>query len=63
MRFPDLALGFHDVIISFDHHERRAWICSSGLPETLATKRFCKHCGAEVTPGNRFCTACGEAAA
>jgi hypothetical protein len=31
--------------------------------ETLATKRFCKHCGAEVTPGNRFCTACGEAAA
>jgi para-aminobenzoate synthetase component 1 len=39
MRFPDLALGFHDVIISFDHHERRAWICSSGLPETLATKR------------------------
>jgi len=39
MRFPDLALGFHDVVLAFDHHERRAWICSSGLPETLATKR------------------------
>ena len=31
--------------------------------ETLATTRFCRHCGAELTPANRFCTACGEAAA
>jgi para-aminobenzoate synthetase component 1 len=39
MRFPDLVLGFHDVVIAFDHHERRAWICSSGLPETGAEKQ------------------------
>ena len=39
LRFPDLALGFHDVVIAFDHQERRAWICSSGLPETQAAKR------------------------
>jgi para-aminobenzoate synthetase component 1 len=39
MRFPDLALGFHDVVIAFDHNERRAWICSSGLPETSAPAR------------------------
>ena len=39
MHFPDLVVGFHDVVISFDHHERRAWICSSGLPETLASRR------------------------
>ncbi len=39
MRFPDLALGFHDVIVAFDHRERRAWILSSGLPEADPVKR------------------------
>jgi para-aminobenzoate synthetase component 1 len=38
-RFPDLALGFHDVVVAFDHRERRAWILSSGLPETEPAKR------------------------
>ena len=38
-QFPDLALGFHDVIVAFDHRERRAWILSSGLPETEPAKR------------------------
>jgi len=33
MRFPDMALGLHDVIVAFDHRDRRAWILSSGLPE------------------------------
>jgi para-aminobenzoate synthetase component 1 len=36
MEFPDLVIGFHDVIIAVDHTERRAWVVSSGLP---ATKR------------------------
>ena len=39
MKFPDLALGFHDVIVAFDHRERRAWIVSSGLPEADPAKR------------------------
>jgi para-aminobenzoate synthetase component I len=34
--FPiaDLALGFYDWVIAFDHLERRSWIISTGLPET-----------------------------
>jgi para-aminobenzoate synthetase component I len=39
MGFPDLLLGFHDVVIAFDHAERRAWICSSGFPEQAAPAR------------------------
>lgn len=39
LRFPDLLLGFHDVIVAFDHQTRRSWICSSGLPETTARGR------------------------
>ncbi len=31
--FPDLALGFYDVVVAYDHQEERAWIVSSGLPE------------------------------
>src|SRR4030095_4876867 len=34
MEFPDLVLGFYDVIIAIDHSERRAWVVSSGFPET-----------------------------
>src|SRR5262249_10324220 len=37
--FPDLALGFFDVVVAFDHHERRAWILSSGLPEPTEAGR------------------------
>jgi para-aminobenzoate synthetase component 1 len=33
MQFPDLALGFYDVVIAFDHQQQRAWIFSSGYPE------------------------------
>src|SRR5260221_2851169 len=32
-QFPDLALGFYDVIVAFDRQDRRAWILSSGHPE------------------------------
>ena len=38
-QFPDLVLGFHDVIVAFDHHDRRAWILSSGLPESDPVRR------------------------
>jgi para-aminobenzoate synthetase component 1 len=30
---PDLAVGFYDWVIAFDHVQRRAWIVSTGLPE------------------------------
>jgi para-aminobenzoate synthetase component 1 len=33
MRFPDLALGFYDVIAAWDHRDRRAFVLSSGWPE------------------------------
>lgn len=32
MDFPDMAIGFHDVIIAMDHGDRRAWAISSGFP-------------------------------
>ena len=41
MRFPDLALGFHDVIISFDHHEH-------GAPR-IALERPARNAGNEAT--------------
>lgn len=34
LQFPDLALGFYDVVLAFDHHQQQAMIISSGLPET-----------------------------
>jgi len=40
MEFPDLALGFHDVLIAVDHGDRRAWLLSSGLPATHPTARW-----------------------
>lgn len=32
LNFPDLMMGFYDVVVSFDHHQRRTWIISSGFP-------------------------------
>ncbi|MBL8795966.1 MAG: chorismate-binding protein, partial [Planctomycetia bacterium] len=36
---PDLALGFYDVVLAFDHQAGRAWLISTGFPETDAHKR------------------------
>lgn len=33
MAFPDLAVGLYDVVISFDHQLRCAWLVSTGHPE------------------------------
>jgi len=30
---PDMAVGFYDWVVAFDHAQRRAWIVSTGLPE------------------------------
>jgi para-aminobenzoate synthetase component I len=39
MRFPDLALGFYDVVAAWDHRDRRAFVLSSGWPELDAAAR------------------------
>ncbi|HEV3261111.1 MAG TPA: aminodeoxychorismate synthase component I [Gemmataceae bacterium] len=31
---PDLAVGFYDWVIGFDHELERAWLVSTGFPET-----------------------------
>ena len=38
-RFPDLVIGFYDWVLAFDHDERRAWLISTGFPETDARRR------------------------
>ncbi|MBA4697089.1 MAG: aminodeoxychorismate synthase component I [Legionella sp.] len=37
---PLLAVGVYDLVISMDHHTKKAWIISSGLPEVNKDKRF-----------------------
>jgi para-aminobenzoate synthetase component 1 len=31
---PDMAFGFYDVVVAFDHLRRQAWVIASGLPAT-----------------------------
>jgi para-aminobenzoate synthetase component 1 len=38
-RTPDLAVGFYDWVIAFDHGAGRGWLISTGLPETEAAVR------------------------
>jgi para-aminobenzoate synthetase component 1 len=38
-RTPDLAVGFYDWVVAFDHVHRRAWIVSTGLPEARPARR------------------------
>jgi para-aminobenzoate synthetase component 1 len=39
MQFPDIVLGFYDLVLAFDLTLERAWIFSSGYPEFEKTKR------------------------
>ena len=34
MGVPDMAVGLYDVVVSFDHLQKKAWIISTGFPET-----------------------------
>jgi para-aminobenzoate synthetase component 1 len=36
---PDLAVGFYDWVIAFDHVADRAWLISTGLPESQPSRR------------------------
>ena len=38
LNLPDLALGLYDWAISWDHLQHRAWLISTGLPETGAAR-------------------------
>jgi para-aminobenzoate synthetase component 1 len=38
--FPDMALGFYDLVIAFDHADQKAWIFSSGFPLQDKTLRL-----------------------
>ena len=38
--FPPLALGFYDVVIAFDHLMNKAWIISTGWPQTTPETRL-----------------------
>ncbi len=35
----DMALGFYDVVIAFDHQLKQAWIIATGLPEVAMAQR------------------------
>src|SRR5262249_31220559 len=34
MNFPDMALGFYDLVIAYDHLQKKSWLISTGLPES-----------------------------
>jgi para-aminobenzoate synthetase component 1 len=36
---PDLAVGIYDWVVAFDHECKRAWLISTGLPETDPARR------------------------
>jgi para-aminobenzoate synthetase component 1 len=38
-RVPDLAVGFYDWVLAFNHEQNRAWLVSTGLPATSPTSR------------------------
>jgi para-aminobenzoate synthetase component 1 len=39
LAMPDVVLGIFDWVLAWDHVESRAWLISTGLPETSASRR------------------------
>lgn len=39
MEFPEMAFGFYDLVLAFDHNARRAWLISTGQAQETAEKR------------------------
>ena len=39
LAMPDVVLGIYDWVLAWDHAEARAWLISTGLPETSAPGR------------------------
>ena len=38
-QIPALVIGIYDVVLAFDHLQRRAWVISQGFPETEPKRR------------------------
>jgi len=38
--FPDLVLGYYDVVAAYDHQDKKAWVFSTGYPEHVEEKRL-----------------------
>lgn len=38
-QIPALVIGLYDVVLAFDHLQRRAWVISQGFPETEPASR------------------------
>ncbi len=39
LTLPDVVIGVYDWVLAWDHDEARAWLISTGLPETAAAPR------------------------
>src|SRR5262249_39923002 len=39
-KIPDLAVGFYDWVLAFDHEQDRAWLISTGFPESEPRARY-----------------------
>ncbi|MCH2115421.1 MAG: anthranilate synthase component I family protein [Pirellulales bacterium] len=39
LAMPTLAAGLYDVVVAFDHYQKRSWILSQGFPEMAARAR------------------------
>ncbi len=37
---PELAVGWYDWVVSFDHRNNRAWVVSTGFPESSPVNRW-----------------------
>jgi para-aminobenzoate synthetase component 1 len=51
-QMPELALGFYDWVIAFDHEASRAWIISTGFPE-MDRRRRQRHAARRLTEVQR----------
>ncbi|MBI2792020.1 MAG: aminodeoxychorismate synthase component I [Gammaproteobacteria bacterium] len=40
LQFPEMILGFYDLVIAWDHLQEKSWIFSSGFPESSTDKRL-----------------------
>ena len=38
-QLPDLSVGLYDWVMAWDHHQKRAWIVSTGFPEMEDSRR------------------------
>ncbi len=55
--FPLIAVG----ALIYWLVTRRRTTADSGAPQRAATF-FCSHCGKPISPGDKFCPACGHSA-